>query len=150
MSTPQLANHNVARNKALVLKFFEEAFNNGNLAVVDELLAPSYTFDGHPQSAEMVKNWVSGLRAGLPDLHFTLKAILGEGDDVALRWEMTGTNTGGDQPSGARIVSTGTNIVTIDSDGRCIRNIQNGTSTATLKGGISQTHDDSLIYSWHK
>jgi len=38
------------QNKALVRRYWEEVWNNGNLAVVDELIAAD--FDGHPLPGE--------------------------------------------------------------------------------------------------
>jgi hypothetical protein len=40
------------RNKATTARFFDEAFNKGNLAVVDESISPEYTFDGKPNSVD--------------------------------------------------------------------------------------------------
>jgi len=144
MSSPA-NNDRQQRNKEVARRFFSEAFNKGNLAVVDESLAPSYVFDGQPQSAAQVKEWVTGLRATFPDLHFELQAVLAEGDTVALRWQLTGTNTGGTSPTGAKVINTGTNIATFSPEGKCLTNVQNGKSIVTVNGK-TETFTDSLIY----
>jgi predicted ester cyclase len=130
------------RNKANVIKFFLGVFNDGNMSLVDELIAPNYTFDGQPNSRDQVKAWATGLRTQFPDLHFTIQQILAEGDLVALRWQMTGTNTGGPNPTGCSVTNTGTNIIRMDANGMGVENIQNG--TCTVSGQITFT--DSKIY----
>ena len=144
MSSPHNIDH-LERNKETARRFFNEVFNKGNLAVVDESMSPSYVFDGQPQSAAEVKAWVTGLRTTFPDLHFELQVVLAEGDTVALRWQLTGTNTGGASPTGAKVVNSGTNIVTFGADGKCLTNVQNGKSQVTVNGQ-TQTYTDSLIY----
>ena len=109
-------------------------------------MAPDYTFDGQLQAGAQVKEWVTSLRTSFPDLHFALQAVLAEGNQVALRWQLTGTNTGGDAPTGAKVVNTGTNILTMNDAGKCLTNMQNGTATAVINGQ-TVTHTDSLIYS---
>ena len=37
------------KNKALTVRFFDEAFNKGNLGIVDELLSPNYHYNGQAQ-----------------------------------------------------------------------------------------------------
>ena len=133
------------RNKETARKFFDVVFNKGDLAFVDESIAPTYTFDGQPQTAAQLKAWAQGMRTEFPDLHFSLQALLAEGDAVALRWQLTGTHTGGPNPTGKSVVATGTNILTMDRDGKCVSNVQNGKSTVTLNGQ-SQTFTDALIY----
>jgi predicted ester cyclase len=48
-----------------------------------------------------------------PDTHFTIDAMVAEGDLVATRWTAQGTHTGdlmGIAPSGQRVTVTGMNI----------------------------------------
>ncbi|HEY2016368.1 MAG TPA: ester cyclase [Bryobacteraceae bacterium] len=133
---------NPAYNKAQATRFFLEAFNQGNLGVVDETIALNYKFNGQPQSRQDIKEWVTGLRTTFPDLHFTIQAILAEGNMVALRWQLTGTHTGGPNPTGNKAVNSGTNIITFDASGMGIDNMQNGQSIITG----SLTFDASEIY----
>jgi predicted ester cyclase len=112
----------VSRNKDNVRRFFDGAFNQGNLALVDELLAPSYTYNGHPSPATATKEWVAGLRQSLPDLHFTINDLLGEGNQVAIRWTLVGTSAQTKQ----QMTTSGTNIITNDAQGHAISNWQNG------------------------
>jgi len=59
-------------NKVLVRRFFEDLWNQGNLAVADALLAPEHVHhfpDGDIHGPEGVKQLVSGLRTAFPDIH---------------------------------------------------------------------------------
>jgi predicted ester cyclase len=112
----------MSRNKDNVRCFFEGVFNQGNLALVDEMLAPNYTYNGHPTAPAATKAWAGGLRQKFPDLHFTINDLLGEGDQVAIRWTMVGT----DQKTQQKMTTSGTNIITNDAQGRAISNWQNG------------------------
>ncbi len=73
-------------NKAVVRRLFEEAFNQGELSVVDELWIP----DG----LESGKLNVAALRSAFPDYRRTIEAQLSEGDLVATRWTARGTHRG--------------------------------------------------------
>lgn len=87
----------VEQNKALVLRVFEEAFNHGELGVIDEIVAPQAVDHQHPDEpsfAQHLKNVVVALRTAFPDLHFDITQIIGEGEWVGLHAVMTGTNTG--------------------------------------------------------
>ena len=80
------------QNKALVRRYWEEVWNNGNLAVVDELIGTD--FDGHPLPGEPdvgrdpagQKQLVGMYRTAFPDLHMTIENLNGRGDRVAVRW----------------------------------------------------------------
>jgi steroid delta-isomerase-like uncharacterized protein len=88
------------QNKALVRRYWEEVWNNGNLAVVDELIATD--FDGHPLPGEPdfgrgpagQKQLVGMYRTAFPDLRMTIEDLTAEGDRVAVRWIARGTQTG--------------------------------------------------------
>ncbi|MGD9710894.1 MAG: ester cyclase [Thermomicrobiales bacterium] len=87
----------VETNKRNVRQFFEEAFNQGRLEIIDTLVAEGSVDHQHPDEPSFrdhLKDVVRSLRAGLPDLHFEITEIIGEGDWVALHAVMTGTHTG--------------------------------------------------------
>jgi predicted ester cyclase len=87
----------VEANKDAVARVFAEAFNQGNLAVIDEIV-PDQTVDHqHPDAPgfrEHLKSVIRSLRTAFPDLHFEISEMIGEGEWVALHSVMTGTNTG--------------------------------------------------------
>jgi predicted ester cyclase len=117
-------------NKALTVRFFEQVFNQGDLAIIDELIGPDYTFNGVPTTPEATKAWAQSLRARFPDLRFMIETILGEDEKVALRWRMVGT----DQQSGHKVTTTGTNILVI-VDGKALSNDQGGGDQFTAAAG---------------
>ena len=116
-------------NKAIVRRFYEELWNKGNVAAVDELLAPNILlhFDAPsdvPVSAEMqlslegIKQVVSEFRSTFPDLHYTIDLLVAEGDLVVSRVTAHGTHTGeyrgltykGMPPTGKQVTWTETHI----------------------------------------
>ena len=96
-------------NKALTRQFLERAFNEGNLAIVDEALAQDGIDHQEPLGtnfAAHLKAVVTMLRTAFPDLHFEIHAMLAEGELVAFRSTMTGTHRGPFQgllPTGKQI-----------------------------------------------
>jgi len=86
-------------NKAQYRRTFEEVFNQGNFAIVDELVAPDFLNHEIPpgmnnRGAEATRQAVTMLRTAFPDLHFTIEEVLAEGDTVAGRVTMSGTHLG--------------------------------------------------------
>ncbi len=106
------------QNKAIVRRFYEEAWGQGNLAVVDEIFADDYARHdlrpGNPLSGPAgMKKIAADFRAAFPDLQFTIDLMVAEGEMVVARWMMEGTNTGpwGDiPPTGKRAQFFGVNI----------------------------------------
>jgi hypothetical protein len=61
----------VEANKALVRRLFDEVYNQGNLAVVDEIQDSGY--------ANFEKPWVTLWRVAFPDLNMRIDHLVGEG-----------------------------------------------------------------------
>jgi steroid delta-isomerase-like uncharacterized protein len=108
-------------NKQVVLRFYEELWNRGNLDAADELVAPDYVRhdlrpgDAPPgpagQKAVAEKFW-----AAFPDVSLEVEALVAEGDLVVARWTMFGTHTGawGDSaPTGRSVRFSGVNFFRI-------------------------------------
>ncbi|MGB6598621.1 MAG: ester cyclase [Candidatus Acidiferrum sp.] len=104
--------------KASVRRLFEEVWNKGNVAVADELFAPTYT---HHDSAtpdvgrgpEGEKKRVTLYRNAFPDIRFTIEDMLVEGETVVARWSCRGTHKGelnGIAPTGKQFNITGVSI----------------------------------------
>lgn len=86
-------------NKAHYRRTFEEVFNQGNLALVDELVAPDFLNHEVPpgmnnRGPDSTRQVVTMLRTAFPDLHFTIEDLVAEGDTVASRVTMSGTHLG--------------------------------------------------------
>jgi predicted ester cyclase len=93
-----------------------EALNKGNLAVVDEYLAPDFVYHGPALEVKGIteyKKFLAGLRTAYPDIHVDLKDILAEGDLVATRTLCTFTFTskiGTIPPTGKKVSMSSTII----------------------------------------
>ena len=87
-------------NKVLMRHFYEEVFNQKNLAAIDDFVAP--TFVNHSASQlgltagdlEHVKQFVSMVVQTFPDLHYTVEDLLAEGDKIVARLTISGTQQG--------------------------------------------------------
>ena len=106
-------------NKALARRFLEEAFNEGNLDVVDEIVTSDYVLhdpaspEGEIRGPEGIKGFVQMYRSAYPDTDITVEDQIAEGDDVVTRWTARGTHQGellGVPPSGNRVEVTGISI----------------------------------------
>ena len=83
--------------KAMVMRFFDEQWNKGNVDVIDELCAPNFTFTdatGDQGGRDELKRRIVGLRAISTDLHINVQEIIAEGNRVAIRYMLVGTFEG--------------------------------------------------------
>jgi steroid delta-isomerase-like uncharacterized protein len=83
--------------KTRTLEGFERMFNQGDLAYVDNALAPGAVDHQEPDGTDFaahLKNVISTLRTAFPDLRFNVHEIVCEGDVVACRSTMSGTHQG--------------------------------------------------------
>jgi steroid delta-isomerase-like uncharacterized protein len=103
----------------------EEAFNSGNLDVIDE--TSSEDFVNHDplagdQDAEASKQQVATYREAFPDLEITIEEIFAAGDKVVMRWSAIGTFQNpfmGQQPTGEKGDPVkGITIDRFDDDGK--------------------------------
>jgi steroid delta-isomerase-like uncharacterized protein len=105
-------------NKEKVRRFLQEAFNEGNLGVVDEIFASDYVLHdpANPQEIrgpEGIKQFVQMYRSAFPDTHITVEDQIAEGDEVVTRWRGRGTHQGelfGVAPSGNQVELSGITI----------------------------------------
>ena len=114
-------------NKEKVRRLLEEAYGEGKIEVVDEVLHSDFVcYDpnsesGEVRGAEAVKGEIEYFRnAGLT---FTVEDQMAEGDKVVTRWTATGTHQGeffGVGPTGKRIEVTGISIERFDEGGKLV------------------------------
>jgi predicted ester cyclase len=84
-------------NKALMRRFIEEVWNQGNLAAADELFHPQATSPSAPQLApgpEGVRAIAGQFRSAFPDFHMTIEDLISEEDIVVGRFLQGGTHQG--------------------------------------------------------
>jgi steroid delta-isomerase-like uncharacterized protein len=85
------------QNKAIVRRWVDGGWNQGNLNLVDELYAADYVLhdaNGDVRGHEGFKHYVTMYRTAFPDLSFTIGDMVAEGDQVAWRITATGTHKG--------------------------------------------------------
>jgi len=108
----------VEENKALARRVMADVVNTGNMALVDELVAPGFVrhdLGGGPDivGPEGVKLLVAALRATFPDIQMTIEDVIAEGDKLVVRYTARGTHSGGIQgiaPTGRKVTWAGINI----------------------------------------
>jgi steroid delta-isomerase-like uncharacterized protein len=104
-------------NKKIIRRYYNELWNNWDLAVADELIASEIAFRGSlsvvVQGLEAFKGYVNLVRAAFPDFHNTIEELIAEGDKVVARLTYTGTHRGelfGVRPTGKRVAYAGVAI----------------------------------------
>ena len=107
-----------AENEAMVAKYFGNLMSQGQFEIIDEIIAENFSFH-IPTLPEPIRGkagmhgFVTGLRTGFPDIHFTVERQIAEGDKVAARWFIEGTHNGpflGMPPTGNHIKDQGVDI----------------------------------------
>jgi len=110
--------------KARFRRDMDRVWNHGDQDTIDGLYAADVVIHtaapGTPAGIEGVKFTVNGLRAAVPDLQFTIEELMIDGDLVAQRWSMTGTQQGdlpGIPATGAKMTMSGLALVQL-ADGK--------------------------------
>lgn len=111
-------------------RLVEEAFNNGELGVIDEVVASDYVFKGPAASAmpqeihgpegfkELVRMW----RSAFPDFQMEVEERFVDGDTIIDHFEAQGTHEGefmGIEPTGKEVEITTIGIHHME-DGKCV------------------------------
>jgi steroid delta-isomerase-like uncharacterized protein len=100
------------KNKGIVRRYFEECLNQGNMETIEELIAPTYV-SHYPAGYDLgggpddVKQIVSSVRRGFPNVHFTIEDFISQGEKVVARWTFHGTHDG----NFMGVASTGKEVV---------------------------------------
>lgn len=90
------------QNKAVVRRFITEVLSGGNLALMDELLAPNYV---NPGMGGIDRAAFRGVLSGLGSAFrggFAIENVVAEGDAVVVRFTLTAT-----MPSGEKVPARG-------------------------------------------
>jgi len=85
-------------NSAIVRRFIEKTINQGQIDSAAQFawedVVEQVPFPGQGPGLEGLKNVLLGMRAGFPDLHFSVEEQIAEDDKVVTRFEWTGTHQG--------------------------------------------------------
>lgn len=119
-------------NKAVVRRFIEEVWNQGNLDAIGEFLSEDH-IDHDPSQADSpgglaaAREFIVSYRTAFPDARIDMGELIAEGDLVAGSWVATGTHQGdlmGIPPTGKPIHITGIGIDRV-VDGRIVESWSN-------------------------
>jgi len=112
---------------ALARRWFEEVWNQGREATIDELLAPECVAYGLIENGGTIgppefKLFWRNMRAAVPDVRVDVEDVIEQGDRAAVRIRLTGTHTGeglGFPPSGGRLNVPGIIVIRV-RNGRAV------------------------------
>lgn len=102
----------VEENKVTLRRAFEEIWNKKNYSLIPELVSPDYVGTnvfGVVKGQEEYEQMVKSATTNMPDIHYEVDEVVGEGDTLMAKVTMTGTYNGklGDLDiSGKRIQAT--------------------------------------------
>lgn len=86
------------KNTAAMKRFYEEVVNQGNLKLIDELVAAEFVeheeLPGMKPGREGVKEFFMMFRAAFPDLHFQVNDLVAKDDKVWAYITIRGTHKG--------------------------------------------------------
>jgi predicted ester cyclase len=97
------------RNKAVVRRYYEEAFNRGNLSVVEELLAPGFVSHNAPGPGTTPdragsRQTIERILASHTGYELRIEDMVAEGDRVATRFTTRGAHISGKEVTTPTIV----------------------------------------------
>jgi steroid delta-isomerase-like uncharacterized protein len=116
------SHHTADENKALVHRFIQECWNQGESASVPAVVAPDVhlhdsVFPLLPRGAQALRRHLDTCRRAFPDIHFTVNDTIAERNEVVVHWTCRGTHDGeflGMPPTHKQAVITGTSIYRLD------------------------------------
>jgi steroid delta-isomerase-like uncharacterized protein len=116
------------QNLAASQQILAEAWNEGNLDVIDQLCASDcvdHDLASHEETRgiQATKERVQMYRTAMPDLKVSVVDSIASGDEVAIRWVARGTNDGqlmGNPPTPREVEITGMSIDRFDADGKLV------------------------------
>jgi steroid delta-isomerase-like uncharacterized protein len=86
------------QNKSIVYRWVEQAWNHGDFSSAAALYVPTYQLhdDTAPvpvNSPDALAEFIKTFRRAMPDLRMTVEQLIAEGEMVAWRFRVTGTQT---------------------------------------------------------
>ena len=89
----------MSENKAIMARVYEQGFSQGDVDVIDELMADDFVEHeelppGVPTGKGAPRALVSMMHSAFPDFHVTVEEMLEDGDKVITRARFSGTHEG--------------------------------------------------------
>jgi len=94
-------------NKQVIRRLYEDCINRGRLDGLAELVSDDYVGPRGERGAAGFATTITGLRAGFPDIQFTLDDLVAEADRVTVRWTWHATHAGTFAGPAGRFAATG-------------------------------------------
>lgn len=116
------AERQIEENKDIARRDIEEAWNKGNLDIVEEYVDEDFVchdpaFPGDIRGPDGYKQLVGMYRSAFPDAHLTIEELVAEGDTVVVRWTGRGTHEGelmGIEPTSKKAEVPGMTLVHVE------------------------------------
>ena len=108
-------------NKGIAIRLYCETFDNHDLGIADDLLAPGFVFHDAGSEFRGREGWkafAGDWLTGFPDLSLDVDFAMAEEDRVLLHWRGEGTHTGefrGVPGTGRRISASGLTLFRFSS-----------------------------------
>ena len=105
----RVADATAEENKRLVRRLIQEAFNEGKLEVIPELVHPDYVYRSPGEvidGADGLAALIGAYRGAFPDLHIRIDELIAAEDATTLSFTLTGTHRGdllGNPPTGRSV-----------------------------------------------
>ena len=138
-------------NKEVVRRFVE-AYNTGNVDLLDDILAPDYFDHTNQVGPDGLKQLIKMAFKAFPDYHETIEDIIAEGDKV---WILVKTNTGkhtgefmGIAPTGKKLTTLAVDILRV-VDGKIVeyRDVVDRLDFLIQLGIIEYTEKGKMLFS---
>ena len=135
------------QNLATANRFYREVYEGGNLALIDDICAPSYVehelMPNATPDREGLKQSVRAYRAAFPDVRVHIEDVIAADSKLAIRLRLTGTFTGefmGMKPNGKSFDVGCIDIVSFNDRGQALEHwgaLEEGRMAQQL--GLSQS-----------
>jgi serine phosphatase RsbU (regulator of sigma subunit) len=132
-------------NKAIFRRYLEEAWNQSNLEVIDEIFDSyiSHQPNGsvHERGPQDVKRFVSEFRAAFPDLRLIMEEQIAEGDKVVSRGTIRGTHQGefrGMAPTDEEMEIPGMAVFRFSEEGKVVESWDSYDQLSLMRQSIEQ------------
>ncbi len=105
----------------LLQRFAVDPWSQGDLSGLDETVAEDYVLEPG-MGVDDLKGVIRNFREAFPDLTLTVQETVTEGDRIAYRWEIVGTQQGdyqGIAPTGRRVTASGMTLLRL-RDGKVL------------------------------
>src|SRR5215217_3662777 len=133
------------QNKSSFRRYLEEAWNQSNLEVIDEIFDRyiSHQPDGSvlERGPEDVKRFVGEFRSAFPDLRLSSEEQIAEGDRVVSHGTIRGTHQGefrGMEPTGKEIEERGFSVFRFSEEGKVVESWDSYDQLSLMRQSIEQ------------